>query len=280
MKILQRLLTDAPLISGNALAAMISIGRSREFEAAEHPYDRKVREIVRPQMTSLDNGIVEIPVEGVLARKPDVMELLYYGFEDTTAIHGMIESAAYNQQVSGILLNIDSIGGFLTGGPETADAVRAALKLKPVVTWTGGTMASMAYWIGSQSGMVVSSRFAQIGSIGVYSAHIDYTKVYEELGVKIDVIKNAEAEHKAAGLYGTALTEPQRAEIQARIQTAFREFRKAVTSARPGVTDEVMRGQVLSGFEAKPVGLVDRIGDKSFAVGLLRQEIRKRGVKN
>lgn len=249
---------------------------SLEQRAAEHPFHSKLRQEVRPRATLTEDGIAILPVEGVLARKPDLFEILELGFEDTSEVLGMVETAASNPQVRGILLSVDSPGGFLTGGPEVADAVREALKSKPVVTWTGGTMASLAYWIGSQASTVVASRSAQVGSIGVYATHVDYSKVYERVGLNISVFKNKEADYKAAGVHGTALTEEQKAHIQDGVQKSFREFKRSVASARPQVAEEAMRGQVLYGSEAKGAGLVDRIGDQSFALGLLRSQIRAR----
>lgn len=270
--ILRRLLTDAPLISEGALAALL---QPFDFSAAEHPFFKKVRETMKPQMQLRDDGVAIIPVEGVLARKPDVFEL-FSGVEDSQAVLEMVESAQRNPDVRGVLLNVDSPGGFLTGGPEIADAVKATDKIKPVTTWVGGTMASLAYWIGSQASAVVASRSAIVGSIGVFTTHLDYSKFLEAHGVKVEVIKNKEADYKAAGVMGTALTTEQRSHIQDRIQASFREFRRAVTQARADVSDDVMKGQVFTGAEAKQAKLVDRIGDMNFAISVLKSTIRSR----
>lgn len=278
MKLLQRLQTEALLMAEAHLAALlqsIAIGRPGDFISAEHPYLKKMRDSMKPSMTMLDGGIAVIPVEGVLARKPDPFEMLY-GVEDSAEILGMVESAANNPQVRGILLNVDSPGGFITGGPEVADAVKEAGKVKPVVAWTGGTMASLAYYIGSQSGTVVGSRSAQVGSIGVYTTAVDLTKVYEQMGVKLEIIKNKEADYKAAGAYGLSLTDAQRTLIQEQVQSSFKDFAKAVTSARPQVSADAMKGQVFTASESKKNGLVDRVGSMGFALGLLRSEMRKR----
>jgi signal peptide peptidase SppA len=283
MKLTHRLLTDAPLIEGGALSALLhdfQVSASRlaclsETQAAEHPFHRLLREKMKPQMSVREDGIAVVPVEGVLARKPDVFEL-FYGVEDSSNVLDMVESAARNPDVRGVLLAVDSPGGFLTGGPEIADAVKATGKQKPVVAWVGGTMASLAYYIGSQASQVVASRSAQVGSIGVFTTHVDYTKLLESAGIKIEVIKNKEADFKAAGIMGTALSDEQRTHIQERIQTSFKDFKRAVKAARPRIEDNAMRGQVFSGIEAKAAGLVDRVGDMSFAASVLRSAIKVR----
>lgn len=279
-KLFQRLCTDAPLISDGALAGLLNQHQSflatlatHEPLAAEHPYFKGMREKLKPQMTVTDDGIAIIPVEGVLARKPDVFEL-FYGVEDTNNVFEMVDRASRDNAIKGTLLDVDSPGGFMTGGPEVGDVVKAMSKRKPVVTWTGGMMASLGYWIGSQASRVIASRSAIVGSIGVFTTHLDWTKAHEAIGVKVEVIKNSEAEFKAAGIMGTALTESQRANIQERMKAAFTEFRRAVTGARADLPDDAMKGQVFSGQEGVKAGLVDVLGTREQALRILRGMVR------
>ena len=269
-----RAFSDPAFITESAfLATLIAGSQAIDFQAAEHPGLKKAREMLKPQ-ADIRGDIAVLPIDGVLARKPDPWEMAFYGVEDTCAVLDMVNQAASNEDIRGILLNVDSPGGFLTGGPEVADAVRAAAKQKPVVAWTGGTMASLAYWIGSQASEVIASRSATVGSIGVYMALPDYSKAFEAAGIKMDVIKNKEGAFKAAGVPGTSLTEEQRAHFQDRIQASFQEFQRAVKASRPDATADSMRGQTFTGRESKAAGLVDRVGDLPYAMGVLRQMIR------
>jgi signal peptide peptidase SppA len=275
-KLLTRLCSDVPFLSEGALLAAMMNGQTPEQQAAEHPGMRMMRDRLKPQ-AEIKGNVAILPIEGVLARKPDPWEMAFYGVEDSGAVLDMVEAATYNKEVEGILLDIDSPGGFLTGGPEVADAVKAASKIKPVVAWSGGSMASLAYWIGAQASELIASRSAVVGSIGVYMALTDYSKLFEAAGVKIEVFKNKEATFKAAGLPGTALSEDQRSHFQERIQASFSEFKRAVKSARPDASDDSMRGQTFTGKEGRAAGLVDRIGDRAFALGVLRQAIKAKG---
>jgi signal peptide peptidase SppA len=247
-----------------------------EIIAAEHPGLKKLRDFAKPKMSVGEDGVAVIPIEGLLARKPDPFEMLFGGVEDSTAVLDMVNAAEATPGVRGVLLDVDSPGGFVTGGPEIADAVRAVAKTKPVVAWTGGAMASLAYYIGSQANQVIASRSAQLGSIGVMAAYKDYSKLFESLGVKVELFKNKEATFKGAGVPGVALTDEQRANIQEGVQSSFKDFKRAVMSARPLATDEALRGQVFTAPEAKRAGLVDRVGDRNFALSVLRSEMRKR----
>src|SRR5919198_3178032 len=124
--LIRRLCTDVPFIADGALAALLQ-PRNLEIQDAEHPFYKRLRDQVKPQMTLRDDGTAIVPVEGTLARKPDVFEL-FNGVEDSSHVLDMVESAARNPDVRGILLDIDSPGGFHTGGPEIADAVKQAEK--------------------------------------------------------------------------------------------------------------------------------------------------------
>lgn len=263
------LLRPASMVADSAISDL------HESQLAEPQLYKRVRAAMRPEV-SIEDSIAILPVSGVLARKPDVYEL-FYGVEDTAVLHEMFNELAASPQIRGILLDIDSPGGFMTGGPDFADAVRATnAKAKPVHAWTGGGMASLAYWIGSQAGMITAAMSAHVGSIGAYTTVMDYSKLFENAGVKVEVIKNKEATFKAAGITGTSLTDEQRAHLQERIQSGFDLFKGAVQSARPGVSADTMQGQVLVGKEAKAAGLVDAVGSREAAMKFLRREVKAR----
>lgn len=271
---LRRLFTDTPFLLEGVLAAMLREGSPDPF-AAEHPILKAMREKLRPQIERAGDLAI-VPVSGALARRPDPFEMAWGDFEDTDAIRGLVDQAASDADVSGILLDVDSPGGFYTGGPELADAIRSAGRRKPLVAWTGGQMASLAYWVGSQAHQVVASRSAAVGSIGVFIALYDVSKLFDAFGVKVELFKNREGALKAAGLPGTSLSDAQREHFQERAQAAFEEFRKTVLAARPDVPASAMRGQTFTGAEAKGVGLVDRVGDRAFALSVLRSLSRER----
>lgn len=136
-------------------------------------------------------------------------------------------------------------------------------------------MASPAYWIGSQATEVIALRSAVVGSIGVFAGMYDYSKLFEEAGIKVEVFKNREATFKASGFPGTSLSEEQRGQIQSSIQATFAEFRDAVVSARPGIREDSMQGQTFIGREGVSRGLVDRVGEREFAIRVLRAMLRK-----
>lgn len=266
-----RCLNDVPFLTNGAF--MLRAGL--DPQAAEHPAIKRMRDGLKPRIEQVGNLAV-VPIVGALMRRPDPWEQAFGDAEDTDALADLVREAAGNSEFEGILLDVDSPGGFYGGGPELADAVRSATKAKPVVAYTGGLMASLAYWVGSQATEVIASRSAAVGSVGVYIAVYDYTKLFEAYGIKVEVFKNAEGTLKAAGLPGTSLTDDHRAHLQERAQTGFSEFSKAVRAARGDVPADAMKGQTFNGPEAKRMGLVDRVGDRSYAFSVLRRTVMER----
>lgn len=270
-----RLRTETPLIEPRAFDGMLAdYSRRLEFShsdltAGEPDGWVKLRERFKPR-TSVNNGVGILEITGPLAYKPDVFEMVFFGLEDSAAVLSSFRELQANPDVSSILLNINSPGGFITGGPEVADAV--ASSKKPVVSWTGGMAASLAYWIGSQAGTFIATRSAVVGSIGAYIAVADFQKLFESSGVKMHVFTNKEGKYKAAGLTGAAISEDHAENWKAGAQRAFDQFRGDILRARPDVPAEAMQGQVFDGLQARKMKLVDAVGGLGYALSVARRQ--------
>lgn len=259
-----RALTETPLIETRALdAAMATISQAGNW-MAEPELFKCYRAEFDPKYT-VEKGIATVPVSGILINRPSLVELFYYGAEDTEKLTGLVYQAAKDPEVRGIVLDIDSPGGYVVGISELGDAVRQASKKKPVVAHSSGLMASAAYWVGSQANEIVVTRSSIIGSIGVYAAYYDYSARLAALGVKVEVFANKEGTYKGAGLQGTSLSNEQRELIQQQVQDDFNEFRRVVRSTRPNVSDDAMQGQTFPGRKAVASGLADHTGTRAFA---------------
>jgi len=257
--------TDVALIMESALAELT---RPIDLALAEHPALSKLRMQTMPQPRMDDTGIAVLPVQGTLVYKPSAFELLTGRAEDTQAITELVLQLNDDPKVRGLVLDMNSPGGFLTGGPELAGAVKDFSK--PTVAWTGGLMTSLAYMIGSQADHVMSTTSARTGSIGVLASLVDPTRLIENLGVKVLTFKNQAAKYKGAGIPGSPLTESHIEDIQSSVEKAFQMFRGMVNSTRPQITDDAMRGQTFFGADALQAGLVDQLGSLSDAVRMCR----------
>lgn len=281
---LRRMWDDVALVTEATVAGWLepsewvdraSLRMADQVSAAEPEFFRRFRESMAPPVTMTEDGFAIIGISGVIAAAPTIPEMLWYGMEDARACSTAIRKAASSPEVKGVLLDIASPGGMVSGGTDVADAARSCRGAKPVVAYTGSTMASLAYMIGSQAHEVIASRMASVGSIGAIVSFVDASRRVENEGLRVETIANREAaKYKGAGTPGTRITDAQREYLQSRVDAAFADFKAMVHSARPEIPAEAMNGKVFFGAEAKQLRLVDRIGDRDFALATLRSLAR------
>jgi protease-4 len=265
------LATQVPMIEVRAAQALL---REVLQPALGEPESwRKARQALAPR-SSVEGGIGVLEISGVLAYRPDLGEMFFDGFEDSAEVLSAFRRLEADPEAKAIVLNVNSPGGFSVGGAEIADAVFKSSK--PTVAWVGGLMCSLAYWIGSQAGAVISTRSAMVGSIGAYVSVVDYHRMLANAGIEVKVFRNKEGTFKAAGMPGAAITDEHAAEFTRQAQRSFDVFRADVLRARNGIPDEAMQGQVFDGQQAKRQGLVDALGDLEYARAVARRLARGR----
>ena len=191
-----------------------------------------------------------IQIRGVLMRD---CEGWFPWATDTEEIEELLEEAENDNNVSAVVLDIDSPGGAVNGSVELAEFV--AGMTKPVVTYTAGDCCSAAYWIAASSDLILIRSTSTVASVGVYSALLDVSVMYEQLGVKTELFKSGD--QKAAGYPGTTLTDAQRAVIQGEVDALGDQFRTAVIGFRPEVDIEMLDGRSVSGIQAIEAGFAD-----------------------
>ena len=200
-------------------------------------------------------GVAYIPIGGAIGQKLTPFDR-GDGAVDVLDIMQELRDAQRDPMVRGIILDMDSPGGMVSGTPECADAVAACDK--PVYAFTSGMIASAAYWIASAADGIFTTRSAAVGSIGVYVPVIDLSQMYEQRGVKVELIKAGK--YKGEGFPGTSLTKEGRAQLQTRVNYIYAMFTAQVRATRgDAIADETMQGQIFLGQEAVSLGLVDAL---------------------
>lgn len=198
---------------------------------------------------TMRGDLAVVRIDGVIANHVGKVEKSC-GVVDASDLVEAIKTAGATAR--GVMLWIDSPGGQVTGTPEVAEAV-AALQV-PCVAYTSNLCCSAAYWIASQADAFYCSPSAVVGSIGVYSAYLDSSRAYEMAGYKVDLF--SAGTFKAAGLEGVSLTEAQRTEIQASIDSTYAWFVGDVLKTREIAAGD-MQGQTFYGKDAVDKGLAD-----------------------
>ena len=76
-------------------------------------------------------------------------------------------------------------------------------------------------------------------------------------GIAVEVFRSGK--FKGMGTPGTALTDDQKALIQAEVDLLAKTFKSAVVASRPQVTEDIMQGQSFLGMVAAQNRLVDAL---------------------
>jgi signal peptide peptidase SppA len=188
------------------------------------------------------------------------------GMTDLDDMTRAFKDAEASPRIRGILLNIDSPGGSVTGVPEFGNLV--ANCRKPVVAFTDSMCDSAAYWIAAGAREIVSTESASVGCIGVYMAYLDQTKRMEMEGLDVELFKTGT--FKGMGYPGTSLTEEHRALLQAEVDGIHQWFTGHVSEHRNVTGEDTFQGQDFTGREALKRGLVDMVGSFEDAMEELK----------
>jgi len=223
-----------------------------------------------PELLTVENGVGVVSIHGPLMKRPDFFARLLLGATDMEGATAALEAARDRADVQAVFLDVDSPGGTVNGTPELAALVAAVSKAKYTYAFTDGQMCSAAYWIASQADAIFATPSARIGSIGVLMPMLDESKAFEQAGLKVELF--AAGKFKSIGVAGTALTDEQRAWLQAQIDETYADFKAAVLARGRRITPEVMEGQCFSGRKASYNSLTSGVvGNRTEALMKLRE---------
>jgi len=174
----------------------------------------------------------------------------------------LIRKARDDKDVKALVLRVNSPGGSVFG----SELVRRELELtraagKPVVVSMGDLAASGGYWISMNADQIIANPSTITGSIGIFGLWFNVPKTMDKLGLHTDGVGTT----WLAGAFDP--TRPYDARvgelIQGYINHGYAQFIGKVAEARgrtPEEINQVARGRVWSGAQAKERGLIDRLG--------------------
>ena len=178
-------------------------------------------------------------------------------------------AAAADKDVKAIVFRLSSPGGSDTASEEILSAERAAKAAgKPVVVSMGDYGASGGYWISSAASEIVAEPSTLTGSIGVFGGKLAVGPALAKFGVDIRGLKVG---GDYADAFGTesAMSAGQRAAFGAWMDRIYQGFVQRVAEGRKlpvQRVEDIARGHVWTGAQAKALGLVDHVGGFQTAV--------------
>ncbi len=194
----------------------------------------------------------------------------------TTAV---LRSLAENPHVAGVILYIDSPGGSAIASDLLHREIERLATRKPVVAWLGNVAASGGYYLAVAASKIIAESTTITGSIGVISIRPVLSKLFAELGIKREVVK--QTDHADIHDFSRPLTAAERASLEAESEHFYLRFLEVVATGRAQPVDAIRAlagGRVWSGRDAKEHGLVDELGGYVEARAALDQLLEARGL--
>lgn len=183
-----------------------------------------------------------------------------------------LADAARDADVRAILFRVDSPGGSALASDLIWRATREARQKKPVVVSMSDVAGSGGYYIAAGASRIVAQPATFTGSIGVVLARPNVAGLLDKLGITTETISRARLAD--LDVLTTALSPEGRARLTEETRVVYDVFVDRVASGRnlsKARVDEIGRGRVWTGAQAKEVGLVDELGGLRTAIDATKE---------
>lgn len=228
------------------------MGRSLDRHG-ERPYD-------------MVGSVAIIPIEGSLVHKgawleSDSGETSYQGLQT------QVLRAARDSAVKGVVFEVDSFGGEVSGAFETSDMIFALSAAKPTISILSDHAYSAGYLMAAAARSLIVPESGGAGSIGVVTMHTDLSKALEMAGRQVTIL--TAGKHKADGNPFEPLPEAVASAIRAELEAVREIFAGRVAAYRGDRLNfknaMATEADVFSGPAAVAAGLADATGHPSDA---------------
>ena len=213
---------------------------------------------------SFGDKIAIVEIKGVITQSTEIIEEIRQYQDDA--------------KVKAIILRIDSPGGGVGPSQEIHREVLKLKKRKKILTSMGSVAASGGYYIACASDFIVANPGTITGSIGVVMEFTNLEELLKKIGIKGVVLKGGE--HKDIGSPFREMTPEEKRIMQEVIDNVHQQFIKAVAEGRKMDQSKVIPiadGRILTGEQAKELGLVDQMGNLEDTVDIAAKMVKIEG---
>lgn len=223
----------------------------------------------------ITNGIAVLPVSGTLVSKTRSLQP-YSGMTGYNGIIARLQQAMSDPGVDGILLDMDTPGGMVSGAFDCADIIARMRDTKPIWALANDMNCSAGQLIASAASRRLVTQTARTGSIGVMMAHSNYGAALKTQGVEVTLIYSGD--HKIDGNPYEKLPKDVRADFQTRIDATRQMFAEKVSAYTSMSVQAVLdtEAAVFSGQESVDNGLADELVNNTDALGVMREALDRR----
>ena len=206
-----------------------------------------------------------------LGEKVAVVEIKGLITESRSVIDRIIKFKK-DKTVKAIVLRIETPGGAVGPSQEIYREVRKAGQVKKVVASMGAVAASGGYYVSSAAHKIFANPGTITGSIGVVAEFSNIEEILKKVGLKTVTIKSGD--FKDIGSPLREMTSEEHQLIKGIIDGVHKQFIRAVAEGRNlpiEAVEKIADGRILTGEQAKELGLIDQLGNLQDAITLASQ---------
>lgn len=223
------------------------------------------------------DGIAVIPIIGSLTHRSGHIRPTS-GMTGYDGIHHMITQAINDEDVKGLMLDIDSPGGQVAGCFDCADFIAEMRNIKPIWALANNMNCSAAQLLASACSYRLVTQTSRVGSIGVLIAHTNIEKMLEQKGTEITLVHSGS--QKVDGNPYQSLPDHVRKKWQAEADDLRQQFAMKVSEYTGMELDKVLSTEagVFTGQAAVDVGLASELVSAMDALPLMINRISKPNI--
>ncbi|HEV8238814.1 MAG TPA: signal peptide peptidase SppA [Thermoanaerobaculia bacterium] len=190
---------------------------------------------------------------------------------DTVA--AALRAASEAPDVAAIVLRVDSPGGsYVASDSIWREVQRARKRGTPVIASFGDVAASGGYFVAMGADKIVAHPTTITGSIGVYGGKMVTRELWKKLGITFDSVQRGEHADMWSGI--APMDEDEWAKFNGWLDRVYADFTTKAAEGRHlplARLQELAKGRVWSGVDAKKWGLVDELGGYDTALRLAKR---------
>ncbi len=183
-----------------------------------------------------------------------------------------LRQAETDDHVAAVIFHVETPGGSALASDLICREVQRLRERKPVVVLMGEQAASGGYYVSALADRIVAHPTTLTGSIGIWGGKFIVAGLYKKLGVGRDSVQRG----AMAGTYSemSPFDDEERARVRRDMGAGYARFKARVAEGR-GMTEEqveeIARGRVWTGAQAREIGLVDELGDFETALAAAKE---------
>lgn len=196
------------------------------------------------------------------------------GLLSSEVMHQAFEHAIKNPKVKAIIFRVNCPGGSAVVSDAIAQQIQIAQDHKiPVIASLGDVAASGGYWIVAGCTKIIAQPMSITGSIGVLGGKVVFNEMLQKLDINLGTV--SEGPNGSMWSYVQDYTDQQWAFLQGALDDIYKTFIQRVVDKRKLSIEHVQqiaKGRVWTGNQAKQFGLVDELGGIEKAIEIAKRE--------